>query len=641
VQAARGRARGGLLPSAVAGGLVCATVLGLAATGLVEPLELALYDHYLRRVQAPPSEPSPLLLIEIDEQDIREQGHWPISDRSLTEALRALLAGGALAIGLDLYRDLPVAPGVEGFERVLREEPRIVAVQKFGALETEGIAGPRALEGSGRTGFNDLLLDRDAIVRRALLYQDDGDGDVESSFALVLALRVLAARGIQPAPDPRQPEWLKLGPATLRPFASRDGGYARVDDSGYQVLLDHARPPRSFETASLGALLRGDVGKQRLAGRVVILGSNAKSLPDSFHVPGGARVPGLELHAHAVDQLLRQATGVSRPLRVLPGGLEAALVLAVSLAGCALGLGVPGRPLVGTGALFGAVGGGFGVLWLAGALAFRAGLWIPMAAPALAWLGSVGVVTSWVARRERAERQQVMRLFARHVSAAVADQIWQHRGEFLAAGRPRPQRLIATVLFADLRGYTPQAEKMEPERLMDWSNEFMDQMARLVDAHGGIVDDYFGDGIKACFGVPIPRGTQAEIAGDARNAAACALALASALPRLNRALLERRLPPFHAKLGLHTGPAVAGSVGEADRMKYTVVGDVAVTAQRLEGTHKVAHDFEAEPCRILVSEATRALIADAFRTQPVGEIALEGREEPVAAHRLLGPLAGS
>jgi adenylate cyclase len=640
VPKAQASARGGLLASAVAGALVCATVLALASAGLLEPLELALYDHYLRRVQPAPAEPSRLLLVEIDEQDIRLQGHWPISDRTLADALRALQAGGPEAIGLDLYRDLPVAPGVDAFARVLREEPRIVAVRKFGALDAEGIAGPEALEGSGRTGFNDLLLDRDGVVRRALLYQDDGSGEVEPSFALVLALRALAGSGVRAEPDARRPEWLRLGATTLRPLAARDGGYARLDDSGYQLLLDHARAPRGFESVSLRALLSGELGPERLRGRVVILGSNAKSLPDSFRAPGGALVPGLELHAHAVDMLLRFADGVSRPLRVLPGWLEAALVLAVSLAGRALGLGAPGRPVLGTGALVAAVAGGSGALWLAGALAFRAGVWAPMAAPALAWLGAVGVVTSWVARRERSERQQMMRLFARHVSAAVADQIWRHRGEFLAAGRPRPQRLVATVLFADLRGYTAHAEKMDPEQLMAWSNEFMDQMARNVDAHGGIVDDYFGDGIKACFGVPIPRGTAEEIAADARHAAACACAMARELPRLNESLRRRGLPACAAKIGLHTGPAVAGSVGEADRMKYTVVGDVAVTAQRLESTREVAHDFEAQPCRILLSEATRSLVAGAFRTEPVGHIALEGREEPIAAHRLLGPLPG-
>jgi len=627
--------RAALRAGAVSGGIVCALVLALRALGWLQPLDLALYDQDLRRFGSAPAVASPLLLVEIREEDIREQGHWPISDRTLATALRTLLDADVAAIGLDLYRDLPVAPGVAAFDRLLREEPRVVAVHKFGALDTEGIGGPSDL-GPDRIGFNDLLLDPDGVVRRALLYQDDGVGDVQPSFALVLALRALAAQGVQPAPDPQQPEWLRLGAATLRPFGARDGGYAAVDDSGYQLLLDHARPPRSFESVSLGELLRGEVDPARLRGRVVVVGSNAKSLPDNFRVPGGAIVPGLELHAHTVDQLLRLASGDARPLGLLPDSVEAALVLAVALAGCALGLGVPGRPVLGTGALIATVAAGSSALWLAGALAFRAGLWLPMAGPLLAWVGSVGIVTSWVARREQRERTQVMRLFARHVSAAVADEIWRRRGEFFAAGRPRPQRLTATVLFVDLRGYTAQAEKMEPERLMAWSNEFMDRMARSVDAHGGIVDDYFGDGIKACFGVPIPRATGEEIAADARAAAACALAMADEVPRLNADLVGRGLPRCSVKIGVHTGPAVAGSVGEADRMKYTVVGDVAVTAQRLESTRDVPHDFESLPCRILISEATRRLVARAFRTERVGDVALEGRAEPVAAHRLLG-----
>ncbi|MBW2418341.1 MAG: adenylate/guanylate cyclase domain-containing protein [Deltaproteobacteria bacterium] len=89
------------------------------------------------------------------------------------------------------------------------------------------------------------------------------------------------------------------------------------------------------------------------------------------------------------------------------------------------------------------------------------------------------------------------------------------------------------------------------------------------------------------------------------------------------------------KIGIDTGAVVAGSVGSADRLKYTVVGGVAVNAQRLESTTAVAHDYDRFPCRILVSGRTRDLIAGKFHLKPEGEVELKGKAERIAAYRVL------
>ena len=90
------------------------------------------------------------------------------------------------------------------------------------------------------------------------------------------------------------------------------------------------------------------------------------------------------------------------------------------------------------------------------------------------------------------------------------------------------------------------------------------------------------------------------------------------------------------RIGIHTGPVVAGSVGAAERLKYTVVGDVVVTAQRLESTEAVPHDFAAAPCRILASEETCSRLTPDFITETLDPISLKGRAEPVALRRVRG-----
>jgi adenylate cyclase len=610
---------------------VFAAVFLLRGAGLLQALDLLVYDQWTRFSAEAPETDSRIVLLEITEQDIRELGHWPLSDRVLAETLRKLKAVGVRAIGLDIYRDLPVPPGESALRQALEKDRRIVAVRKFGDSGTDGIPGPPVLRGTDQVGFNDILVDPDGIVRRGLLFLDNGDEAVEYSFALRVALLALAAEGVHPEADPENPEWMRLGAFTLYPLDGNDGGYAGEDDGGYQFLLDYEGAMGSLESIELSTLLRDEIEPARLRDKIVLLGVNAESLPDFLNVPFEREVgvSGVELHGHMVRQLVRQGLGESRPVRVLDDWQEAALIGALALLGCGLAFGARGLSVTVAGLAF-----VLALLWVAGAYAVRAGWWIPMVPPGLAWIASVGVVEVWSSGRERAQRAMLMRLFSRHVSPEIADEIWRQRGEFFRDGRPRPQRLTASVLFIDIVNYTARAEKMNPEDHMEWLNDFMETMAQQVQNHGGVVDDYFGDGMKANFGVPFSRDGKDEVARDARAAVSCALAMANALEGLNARYRERHLPSVNTRVGIATGPVLAGSLGSAERLKYTTLGDVVVTAQRLESLDAIDHDFEKLPSRILVGDQTRLHLGERFRCEPLGSFAVKGKDEPVGVHRV-------
>jgi adenylate cyclase len=269
---------------------------------------------------------------------------------------------------------------------------------------------------------------------------------------------------------------------------------------------------------------------------------------------------------------------------------------------------------------------------------FHHGWWIPLVAPALSFVVSGSLLTAGRLSIERKERAQLMQLFSRHVSQEVAKTIWNQRDQFWENGRPRSQQVTITVLFSDLQGYTPTSEKLPPHALMEWMNAYLENMVRQIAQHGGIVDDYFGDAIKANFGVPFPRTTEAEIAQDARNAARCALAMEEEMRRLNQLWEQQGLPPARMRIGIHTGQAVAGSLGSADRLKYTTMGDTVNIAARLESFEKDGwqpgmHD---SPCRILVGDSTVRYLETQFAMQWMGEMALKGKEKKVPVYRLVG-----
>ena len=112
--------------------------------------------------------------------------------------------------------------------------------------------------------------------------------------------------------------------------------------------------------------------------------------------------------------------------------------------------------------------------------------------------------------------------------------------------------------------------------------------------------------------------------------------MAEDLERINARYGERDLPTVAMRIGVHTGPVVAGSLGSAQRLKYTVVGDAVVIAARLEQTDRVAHDFDRSACRILISGETRRLIEKDFRLETIGPVIAKGKEQPIDMHRVLG-----
>jgi adenylate cyclase len=251
---------------------------------------------------------------------------------------------------------------------------------------------------------------------------------------------------------------------------------------------------------------------------------------------------------------------------------------------------------------------------------------------------SATLVTAYLSGFVLTERRAMMDLFSKHVSPDVARELWRQREQFYSNGRLETQTLTATVLFTDLENFTPVAEALDPPALMDWLNEYMETMAGLVMDYGGVVDDYYGDAIKANFGVPLPRSTSAEIDQDARRAVDCGLAMADALDRLNAERATKGIPPVRMRMGIATGSVVAGCLGSEKRMKYTTIGDVVNTAARLESYGKSIETPDGRPidCKILIAGETIARLGDAYAVESVGELSLKGKEKGVTAYRLQG-----
>lgn len=615
--------------------LVIALVIGTRMSGLLQYLELSAYDQSLR-LRAQTSQESRVVLVEVTEADIDRLG-WPLADGLLARLLEQLLALDPRVVGVDLYRDRPVGEGGALLDEVLARDERVIGVWKFGRPDGEdGVDVAPALAGTGRMGFSDIVIDSDGTVRRGLLYLDDGV-EIFTSFGLALSLAWLRHEGIHPRPDPDRPGDLRLGDTTLTPMEPNDGAYVRADTRGYQILMDFSGVP--FPTVSAGEVLDGNLPPDRFRDAVVIVGVVAESVKDYFHSPfsGGGetegRVSGIQVHAHLVNQLLNAGTRGIGPVRVLDDGWEHLWIGVWSLAGGLLGLWAGS-------ALRLSFWSAAGVLVLAVATWFAIAnrLWLPVVPPMLGWLASMVLVTAWVTNREKVQRAQLMQIFSRYIARDVAESLWAQRAAFLEGGRPRPQKLTATVLFSDIKGFTPVSEKLDPRGLMEWLNEYMEIMSGLVANHGGVVDKFIGDAVMAVFGVPVARGDEAAIREDAVHAVECALEMEAALSRLNARWRSHGLPAIGIRVGIYTGPLVAGSLGSADRLEYTVVGDTVNIASRLESFEKSAGSVPAVPgpVRILIGESTARYVGGRYHSTRVGSVCLKGKEAPVTVYLVTG-----
>ena len=194
----------------------------------------------------------------------------------------------------------------------------------------------------------------------------------------------------------------------------------------------------------------------------------------------------------------------------------------------------------------------------------------------------------------------------------IADELV--RGRLELGGEPRQ----VTVVFCDIRGFTARTEGMPPGDVVQLLNEHMTALAQVVHEHHGVVDKYMGDAVMALFGAP--RATS----GDAANAVRAAWGMLRAREELNR----RSARPIQVGIGVASGLVIAGCMGSADRLSYTVVGERVTLAARLCA--------QAGPGEIMIDDATRRALGDAADAELLPPQSLKGFSAPVVAYRVRG-----
>jgi adenylate cyclase len=552
--------------------LACALVL----TGALREAELTTVDaRFGLRGERPPGE---LVVVGVDDVTFDTfDERWPFSRNRFAAVL----------------------------ENVSADDPRVIVYDVQFSEQSDDVRADNRL----------ILASRDAgdVVFATTEVNERGEPNVFGDVEVLELARATAGNGLLPEDRGgvfrRLPEQID-GLDTLAVAAVRRMGRPVPSErlAGDGAWIDFLGPPGHVPHEHFSDVALGEVEPGRFRDKIVVIGATAPSLQDIHPVSWpGREMDGPEIHANAIATLLAGA-----PLRAVGRGVDVALAVLLALLAPLLALVM--RPWTGL-----AVALAAGVLYaVAAQLLFNEG-WIVAVVASLAGLalGFVGtLLVHWLsATFERARTRDV---FARFVPDAVVDQVLTRATE---DGDPRlgGERMDATVLFSDLRGFTTFAEAREPEQVIDVLNRYLTAMSDAILDHGGTLVAYMGDGIMAVFGAPVAADDHAD------RALAAAREMLARLERFNAWIRERGLGDgFKMGIGLHSGPVMSGNVGSARRLEYAAIGDTTNTAARLESMTK------GTQYQLFVGEATRDRLSSApDGLEFVSELEVRGREHGI------------
>ncbi|HEY9693653.1 MAG TPA: adenylate/guanylate cyclase domain-containing protein [Oculatellaceae cyanobacterium] len=614
---------------------VTGLVLLMRFAGWLQPLEWAALDQYFLLRPLEPTD-SRVVIIGINELDITNYKKWPLSDELLAKLLLQVKKQQPRAIGLDLVRDLPVAPGHEELVNVFKTTPNLIGVQKVPDFSGDkikveekgsGFAPPPVLARQGQVAGADVVPDPDGRLRRGLLFLQDTEGNSLQTLGLKMGLMYLKAQGITPKKSAIDPKYMQLGETVFVPFKNNDGGYVKVDDGGYQILLNFRGPRESFRTISMTDVLEEKIPLDLMRDRIVLIGPTAASLKDFFYTPYSSRLvkaveltPGVEIHANLASQMISSVLD-SRPLiKVWSEPVEWLWIFVWSVVGATLtwkgrfaGGVAKFSPLLIAGMIF-----AVGILLGGTYFAFLEGWWIPVVPPAIALVGSAAIITIYIARTAG----EIRKTFGRYLSDEVVANLLETPEGLRLGG----ERRKLTILMSDLRGFSAVSERLRPENVVAFLNIYLGIMADIITEYNGTIDEFIGDAILVIFGAPTQR------ADDAQRAVACAVAMQLAMERVNQEIQHLGMPKLEMGIGINTGEVVVGNIGSQKRAKYGVVGSHVNLTGRIE-SYTVGG-------QILVSEYTAQDAGDVFRIDGEMKVEPKGIKEPITLYDV-GGVSGS
>ena len=303
---------------AIVASVVATSVAIGTETGVLQLLEWATLDQLFALRPEEPRDDR-IAIVTVDEADITYIGQWPMPDGVMAQLLDKIRSQQPAAIGLDIYRDLPLEPGHQRLVEVFESTPNLIGIQKIAG---EAVAPPPALAADDRVAASDNVTDADGKVRRGVVAIGEEGGSLISGLGTRLALDYLEKRDIELEVADEENSIFQLGKAKFHPVIKTHRGYVgpKADTGGFQILLNYRGQIERFDTISLTDVLEERIPAGLMGDRLVFIGAITPSLKDIFQTPYNNALwgktepmPGIVIHANLASQILSAALG-DRPM---------------------------------------------------------------------------------------------------------------------------------------------------------------------------------------------------------------------------------------------------------------------------------------------------------------------------------------
>jgi adenylate cyclase len=643
--------------------LVClALLVGFAALRVADPapieeLRVRTFDTF-QRIDPRVKTARPVAIVDIDEKSLARFGQWPWPRTRLADMIINLTNLGAIVVAFDIVfaepdrlnpgaaadtmrylddvtraklRELPsndqiladairrsrVVLGETGLAEVVSDLDKTLPVTGFATLgedpqpflfEFPGLLrNIHALEeaAAGR-GLITIKPERDGIIRRVpMMMRTQGVTMPSLSFEI---LRVVTSTPTT---------IIKSEKAGLKAVAVR--GLELPTDRNGQLWVHFAHHDPSLYV-SAADVLDGIVPVEKIARKLVLIGTSAVGLNDIKTTPVSAAMPGVEIHAQVLEAALTKSL-LSQPLYGPVLEFGAALLLGILV--------IIFAPMFGPVTLF-AVGALFASFLIGASWYYytQSRLLIDFTYPLLSTttIYLTLIFTSFV--REQSQRRQIRSAFGQYLSPALIEQLAQSPDKLKLGGEEREM----TIMFSDVRGFTTISEsyKHDPQGLTTLMNRFLTPLTNAILDRKGTIDKYMGDAIMAFWNAPLDD-KEHQI-----NAANAALDMLERIEVLNRTREQEAKDgghtfiPINVGVGLNTGTCVVGNMGSTLRFDYSVLGDTVNLASRLEGQTK-EYGFS-----IIVGSRTAMAIKEKFAILELDFIMVKGKKEPEVIYAVAG-----
>lgn len=494
------------------------------------------------------------------------------------------------------------APPEFNAERFSTLMPEILAqrIPKFDRLDGELYELYNAATGTGFVNFTPI---DDSVIRSFPILLNFA-GRQYPTLGLAMALGLL---GLTPAN-------LQIEPGTAIKIKSQNenlADFAIPIDKSCQMLINFQGDFRSFRYISYYDVLEKRLPDEYFKGKIILVGTSAAGLADIKPVPFLKTFPGVEIHANVLYNILTQDFLHSYSQRTV---YLFVFILAAAMSMVAMFF----RPwqiiliLLVLGATF---------LFTTSKIFIQSGTWMQQVRPMMGLLLSFMTIILYRYVDEERNRRMIKRMFQNYLSAAVVNELLK-KPEMLKLGGERRE---ATAFFSDIKSFTTFSENQKPEELVTHLNEYLSAMTDIVLRYNGYLDKYEGDAIMAIFGVPVSQEDHAD------RACLAALDMQAKMVELRKKWRTEGKPEFYIRIGINSGPMIAGNIGGLQRMDYTVIGDAVNLASRLEGANK---QYGTD---IMISEFTRQRFQRNLVVRELDLIRVKGKTQPVRVFELISP----